>query len=188
MHSSPSRGCILNGGLLLIYREVQCWVNYHYCHSLLTQLCYATHKMPEGKYPPSPKTNHADEAKAAKIECVSLAWGRQTKKNYTVYPLIFWFRAHAFLCLCACMPLHICSNVAACIASCLLVELMILQGFFLGLSTYNLFCLLVVCRAVPVRLPYKAVWLTSQQQTAAAFSQYISYYTAFASHFSAAVG
>lgn len=58
--------------------------------------------------------------------------------------------------------------------------------FFPACQSYNLFSLLAVCRAFPVRMPYNAVWLTSRRQTAAAFSKSISYYTTFPPHFSAA--
>lgn len=51
--------------------------------------------------------------------------------------------------------------------------------FFSACQIYNLFSLLAVCRAFPVKMPYNTVWLTTQQQTAAVFSKSISYYTTF---------
>lgn len=58
---------------------------------------------------------------------------------------------------------------------------------FSACQIYNLFSLLAVCRAFPVKMPYNTVWLTTQQQTAAAFSKSIGYYTTFPPFFSAAV-
>lgn len=68
-----------------------------------------------------------------------------------------------------------------------LLMLQFLLFFFSACQIYNLFSLLAVCRAFPVKMPYNTVWLTTQQQTAAAFSKSIGYYTTFPPFFSAAV-
>lgn len=98
--------------------------------------------------------------------------------------------AHLSVIMCKPSHMSICTEVCVCVpclmSDCVCVNIFMLKQFFSPVRPNNLLCLLTVCGAVPVRLPYNSVWLTVQRQTAAAFSQSISYYTAFPPYFSAA--
>ena len=124
---------------------------------------------------------------------ISFTWGGKLNRSpsYTsVSTSVYPWGTCICLCSCACISSHLvnCSKLYACLASCLRVILLMLQYYFRLVKAIICFVCSLVCRAVPVRLPYNTVWLTSQQQTAAALSQSVSYYAAFARHFSAVVG
>ena len=85
----------------------------------------------------------------------------------------------------ACISCHMltCTSVTASRAWCLCLKLLVMKHLFSACQSNDLFCLLAVYRALPAKLPYNTVWLTSQQQTDAAVSQSISYYTSCAALF-----
>lgn len=130
---------------------------------------------------PSPPS-HADEAKTAKTEFISLAWGGckcapccMHVGHIHLFMLMFKGRG-VFLQMWVHALHRVCVWISWCCSG---------LFFFGGLSNLEFALSLAVCRAVPVRLPYNTAWLTSQQQTAAAF---IRYYTGFSPNFSAVAG
>lgn len=131
---------------------------------------------------PSPPS-HADEAKTAKTEFISLAWGGckcapccMHVGHIHLFMLMFKGRG-VFLQMWVHALHRVCVWISWCCSG---------LGFFLGLVKPRIcFVSSRLQSSSGQTTTYNTAWLTSQQQTAAAF---IRYYTGFSPNFSAVAG